>query len=484
MHLAERELKNIVSKAEVIEGKNSFLLKGINDITKLKKLVYFHGFEANGKDYLTFQSLLESSCPVSGDTKRQSTRYSVHCLHEYKGRFNPQIIRAIFNILDVNSDKVVLDPFCGSGTTLVESTLAGLDSYGLDMNPFAEYLTISKLMALNTEADSIKEAFERILTKYQKGNKVSIKKQSQDERLKYLKKWFLEKNLIEFETLRGIIQKEAKPIESIFLILLSDLIRKYSDQEPVDLRIRRRKSEYPEESIINAFKAEAKRFLKSLESAQEYTGVLSKKAQVYRVDSSSAGELANIKNFKADTIITSPPYATALPYIDTQRLSLVWLGLISPSQIREYQLFLTGSREMRKSQKVKWEFKMKSNLSNLPKKAYEFCQLLQNSLSETDGFRRQAVPILLYRYLTNMQLVFENMKGYLKDRATFATVVGNNKTTLGGTKYDIQTGKLLIELAKNVGYNLREEIKFDTYHRFGIHNSNSIKDESLIILEK
>jgi site-specific DNA-methyltransferase (cytosine-N4-specific) len=127
---------------------------------------------------------------------------------------------------------------------------------------------------------------------------------------------------------------------------------------------------------------------------------------------------------------------------------------------------------------------MKSNSSNLPKKAYEFCQLLQNSLSEMDGFRRQAVPALLYRYLTNIQSVFENMKGYLKDGASFATVVGNNKTTLGGTKYDIQTGKLLIELAKNVGYNFREEIKFDTYHRFGIHNNNSIKDESLIIIEK
>ena len=48
-----------------------------------------------------------------------------------------------------------------------------------------------------------------------------------------------------------------------------------------------------------------------------------------------------------DAAITSPPYAMALPYIDTQRLSLVWLGLVEPGGIAGLEAELIGSRELR-----------------------------------------------------------------------------------------------------------------------------------------
>jgi len=47
-----------------------------------------------------------------------------------------------------------------------------------------------------------------------------------------------------------------------------------------------------------------------------------------------------------DIARTSPPYATALPYIDTSRLSLVWLKLTPPSKIKDLEYRLLGSREI------------------------------------------------------------------------------------------------------------------------------------------
>src|SRR5579875_2300498 len=50
--------------------------------------------------------------PESSALRRQSTRYSAHGLHTYRGKFNPQMVRAIGNILELQADDWVLDPFC------------------------------------------------------------------------------------------------------------------------------------------------------------------------------------------------------------------------------------------------------------------------------------------------------------------------------------------------------------------------------------
>jgi site-specific DNA-methyltransferase (cytosine-N4-specific) len=59
--------------------------------------------------------------------QRGSQHDGAHGLHEYKGKFNPQIVSSILNILEVNEKSKILEPFCGSGTTLYESALNNLE---------------------------------------------------------------------------------------------------------------------------------------------------------------------------------------------------------------------------------------------------------------------------------------------------------------------------------------------------------------------
>ena len=56
----------------------------------------------------------------------------------------------------------------------------------------------------------------------------------------------------------------------------------------------------------------------------------------------------------------------ALPYIDTQRLSLVWLNLIKPERIRDLESELIGSREMRGRNRLHMISDIRSNEDNLP----------------------------------------------------------------------------------------------------------------------
>ena len=62
---------------------------------------------------------------------------SIESIHPYPAKFIAEIPRAFLSTLPLPAGTVVLDPFCGSGTTLMESQRAGVPSVGIDLNPIA-----------------------------------------------------------------------------------------------------------------------------------------------------------------------------------------------------------------------------------------------------------------------------------------------------------------------------------------------------------
>src|SRR3990172_1697130 len=68
---------------------------------------------------------------------RRVLRYGPHGVHEYRGKFFPQLVRSLLNIGGVNRGDIVLDPMCGSGTAPVEASLLGCQAIGVDINPLS-----------------------------------------------------------------------------------------------------------------------------------------------------------------------------------------------------------------------------------------------------------------------------------------------------------------------------------------------------------
>ena len=83
-----------------------------------------------------------------------------------------------------------------------------------------------------------------------------------------------------------------------------------------------------------------------------------------------------------------------------------------------------------------------------------------------------------------MKDMFEKIEQKLKPGSHFALIVGHNHTTIGGTRTDIDTPKLLVELALSVGYGLTENTPLEVYQRYGLNSSNAVNKESLIVLTK
>ncbi|MFP3719854.1 DNA methyltransferase [Niallia circulans] len=451
---------------------------------KLKKLTYFSMVESENETIIPSQVRVEQTAGNSTNN-RQATRYSAHGIHEYKGKFNPQVVKSLLNIFNVDENSNVIDPFSGSGTTLLECSLQNINAIGLDINPLAVFIANAKQTAISNPAEKIAEAGNKIIRDFHQSNKVFELPGNLTEREEYLLKWFPEETFFEIEFLRESINHNAGPLKNIFLVLLSNLIREYSLQEPADLRIRRRKSPFPEELLIDAYELSINKFVNNIRASQETTGLKVKKNKAINFDSRNLETQEGVLDLNYfDAGITSPPYATALPYIDTQRLSLVWLGLIPPNEIMPLEGNLIGSREFKNAVKKEWQEKMLNNASQIPESLFMYCNTLQNALSESDGFRRQAVPLLLYRYLADMMLMFKNLLPYFKNNAPYALIVGHNHTTLGGKRFDINTPKLLVEIAVSVGWIHDESVELQTYKRYGIHHKNAVNNETLIILRK
>ena len=450
----------------------------------LNKLVYFSDYTfSTGEHGRTLQAKLENGLAQNSNTKRQSTRYGVHGLHEYKGKFNPQIVRGILNAYCLKKESRILDPFCGSGTTLVESNISGFRATGWDMNPFAVYLTNAKLSAMHCNPLKIRSLSDKILAAYDMGISTNI--DMSNTRSKYLSKWFPEENLAIIESLRFIIENEAGNTAPLFLIILSDILRDYSLQEPSDLRIRRRKSHMPKISIRERLESEFAKKLDAIQSAFEAHGPVCSEARAILADGRNWDDLtsAGISENTFDFALTSPPYATALPYIDTQRLSLVWLGLIDPTSIRTAEEALIGSREASNANLLSLADSLSRNDTNLPSEAFEYCKLLQKHVGDDDGFRRKAVPSLLYRYFSDMTCTFTTVKRVIKHDGIYALVVGTNRTTLGGTQFNIDTPRFLARIAEHQGWSILELLPLQTYKRYGLHSANAVQDEILIVLK-
>jgi len=482
--LGLEEVKSISKNKKIFNKDNHLIINDSSNFNSYDKLTYFSKISYKNKIFDTIQAKLENTRNGNILNKKQFTRYSVHGLHDYKGKFNPQIVKSLINILQVNKKNSVLDPYCGSGTALIECTHQGIASTGFDINPLAVYITNSKQKALSISAKSIKNTGEKIIEQYK--IEKSKKHKALTEREVYLKKWFPENTFNDIESLFNAIKLKGKNHGDIFYCIGSNLLRDYSLQEPADLRIRKRKSPFPKTSFSEKFKSSLELFYNSLHSSQNIIGKIKHNNRAHEFD--TRYDLSKLKKIKPiskfDCVITSPPYATALPYIDTQRLSLVWLDLIKPSKINSSESLLIGSRESSATTKIILSNNMIKNTNSIPNKIWKFCLELNNAISPSDGFRRMAVPYLLYRYFSDMGKSFKNISSMVEPNCPFAMIVGNNQTTLGGKLFNIDTSSLLISVAKSNGWKLDRKIPLETYQRYGLHHQNAVKVENLIIFRQ
>lgn len=427
-----------------------------------------------------------------GGRRRQATRYGPHGMHEYKGKFNPQLVRALCNVVDPDAE-VLVDPFCGSGTSLVEGLRLGLDVLGVDRSPMAWLMARTKAdlvlardkRAISARLDEIAaEAAAEIELGQSAGVPAELSPLLGEEAAAYLRAWFSEPAFCGLS--RGLVSLGAESRSyagRVAQLALSSLIRQVSDQLPEDLRIRRRPESFVAPPIAPLFLDAVARFRRGLEEMEGWGDPIAAGARVALGGAADSAPWEGMAGGGRRLLLTSPPYATALPYIDTDRLSIVALGLAGPAELMTLERCLLGSREWNRAEQREWDARRKRDEARLPAAVTALlCHIDKLNGEAEAGFRRQAVPSLLYRYFAGMAEAMETWRRSLAAGEAAVLIVGHNHTTAGGERIDIATPELLGLVAESRGFEVVESIELETWPRYGLHAANSVAGEDALVL--
>ncbi len=263
--LARLELYSFSSDIKVTNDFRDFKLYSNGNFETLKRrLAYFKTINGDFSDYYFLQKYNQT---------RSVNQYLTHWIYPYKGKFHPQMIRALMNIIKIKNGETLFDPFVGSGTAVLEAQILGVDAIGLDISPLC--VLISKVKTESVDViDEIKKYRDFYLFKKEG-------EESSDERVRNFYK-------------------------------VAEMMA-HSDQS--------RRGRNFESSFVNDA-------LKMIASVEDYNRAIKKHNLELGKTKILEGDIRKIdlRDESVDGIITSPPYSIALNYVANDAHSLKALG--------------------------------------------------------------------------------------------------------------------------------------------------------------
>jgi len=287
-----------------------------------------------------------------------STRDFTHCYHDYPARMIPQVARKLLDLFSKDAN-ILFDPYCGTGTSLVEGMRRGLDVVGTDLNPVARLIATAKtslpnLTALQREIASFirlvyfeqdfKPADSEFLYKY-----------------KNINFWFKSDVIAKLLKIKGYIdQISESDVRNFFLVAFSETARESSNTKNNEFKLFRMKPAELDRHNPDVFNIMLYKLNRNLEGLRQFSKSFESLSYVPSAIISDFNTVLSIPSSIltpecVDIVITSPPYGdshTTVAYGQFSRLSAEWLefsdagcidkhlmGGIKPIQLRD-----TGSK--------------------------------------------------------------------------------------------------------------------------------------------
>jgi DNA modification methylase len=385
--------------------------------------------------------------------REENSLYLTHYFHPYKGKFHPKMVRALLNYIYPYDKGLVLDNFAGSGTLLVEATMMGLDSLGVEINPLSVLMSNVKCKAFSFNLEELKKEishyFDNVRETLLVYNNMRKKQLSipmktkidfnsvlqKSENLSYkLKNYLRDKNemitqvLICRELLKDVQNDDIRG----FLLLslsgtISDVVRR-TRKEFLDVFWRRVNDLYLR---IFLFKKLNEVLKIDLGHSTTYIGDTRDMRQI-------------ITSNQIDGIVNSPPYSVALDYIKNDFPQLVLLELTD--SIEKLEMDMIGNPKVNYDKKSLFE-KIESGSNHLTtsETANKIVKYLLSNGRQQAGLRS-------FKFYIDMSKSLEEMYRVMKKNSKCAIVIGNNHFMIGNKSIEVPNDKVILELAEKIGF--------------------------------
>ncbi|NEZ64067.1 DNA methyltransferase [Leptolyngbyaceae cyanobacterium CCMR0082] len=397
---------------------------------------------------LSDSDLLDLEIGRKARNQLSSKDRAIHNWYRFVLSFPPHLVRHYLHRLQATEQTVVLDPFSGTGTTVVEAKKLGLPAVGLEANPMAHFASSVKLdwsplpehLSQTAEmiAAAVRDEFE-LLPNFAP----SLSPEA-----------------------AGLLFKDAispRPLQKV-LTLLGHIDRDRSSVAWRHYRLALANSAVfasnlrfaPEVSVARKHKSDAQVVAHWLQQVNIMVQDLSALGNAFSPTQSAVVHLGDARQphrhiapNSVDVVITSPPYPNEKDYTRTTRLESVLLGFLENKaglQAIKHELVRSNSRCVyRDDDDDRW-------IQNYPQilEIADTINRRREELGKTSGFSRLYARATTL-YFGGMACHLANLRSRLRPNARLAYVVGDQASYL---QVHIPTGSLLAHIAQDLGYEL------------------------------
>ena len=442
---------------------------------------------------------------LAGDTAEISTLYHnavnlqasstqhVHGLHKYKAKFFPRFVRSqiVTHIVDVPSnslgEKTILDPFVGSGTALVEASILGYRSFGLDIDKLSCAISKAKLDILNLEYDvtfSHLRETEQLLRSF---TGVSSHEARESYRFpsvmaQKFRRWTAQTEQHRYEqeisSLMDFISNISNPsLRSLVRISLSDALCKKFNVRMMGTGSGRFALEIAKTELPSLFAENLqnlRKILFSVATLKKRFGISPAPSEVH----TGNAKVMPFSDSQMSLVVTSPPYLPASSgrenYLVGKAISMTALNLVTEKELDAIDANSVGSIRA---------FDAEDD-GRLPQGVYDLVRWLEN-----DPLRSiKARPVLNY-YLDLKQSLLETMR-VLVPGGVAIYIIGKTSTFYNAKTrdivYQVKCDDIFRELATSIGFKVSEktDIELDKKNKNARPRSLDAFFESAFALKK
>lgn len=407
--------------------------------------------------------LTNGASKAAADTSATAREF-LHGYYTIPLGFSPQLVASIIEKLGVKPNHTVLDPFCGTGTTLLEAKAKDIRAIGIDANPVCALASRAK-SNWNIDVDSVNKAlttvlkeskceFGKFLRRYRnarsRGQRISPLAHSlflSTKEGRYLRAsglltrgWISARPALKSLILSRAISKVRNPKVRAFMMVgfMGVLVREISN-------VRFGPEAYTAEprGDVNVFAIYGEHVECALEAIASLQAAKSTNRHVVVLTGDSMnGGITKLRASSIDFVITSPPYPAEHDYTRNTRLELVYGRFVTKlaDLVRiKRNMIRSSSKSIYKDDNLSSQVTKFRPIRNLIKR------IQAKSRSKSHGFARK-YPRLVGEYFGGMYVHLKRLKRVLKPGARCAYVLGDQASFFGTP---IRTAKLLATLVKS-----------------------------------
>ena len=413
---------------------------------------------------------------------------AVHEWYRFVLSFPPHLVQDYLDRFGIGPGKTVLDPFAGTGTTLVECKKRAIASIGIESNPMAQFASAVKLdwsvgpAALADYAAGVSAEARRNLARdgcsdwgglplfaSHEAARAELRTLAPAKRKLLLKDSIsplpLHKTLVLLDAIAA--RGDCRQRRCGRLALASALVQTIGNLKfGPEVGIGKIKQDAP---VVAAWSDCLRTMIDDLALVRDRAAV---PAHVFNGDSRRADEILQPRS--VDAVITSPPYPNEKDYTRTTRLESVILGLIDDAgslRALKKNLIRSNTRGVYRNdaddREVAAHAAIQEIAGNIERRRLE--------LGKTSGFERQYARVTKL-YFGGMVKHLAGLRNALKRGARLAYVVGDQASYL---RVLIRTGTLLADLARSLGYRVIDIDLFRT--RVSTATGDQLREEVVIL---